>query len=243
MTLLSLKIRFPAYLLILLFKASTLFGSPPPPPSPAIPISSPLPGMAWTITILDAKSGESQPIVIQGSCGTQYREDTVQYPSGYSQQWFTFGRRLFAISSEHNEIREIPLQDGAPEAAKSFHVKGFPGISWVTPETPLNLEFDKEHGIWVSVYEQIPAGFDVLGSGENQIAVPSGPMVPVKAYFDATSGLPLRAMVDGMLYKYEVQLNHAKDVPLPASLESLLRELLQSQLNLKRALESLQAYE
>lgn len=211
------------------------------PPKPAPPVSAPEPGMEWTISIRPAAEVDAKPIIIEGMRGPRNRVDTATFPDGSKQQWFTQGDTAYLQTAGSSRVTEIELRDDDPEAARSFYVSGFPGVSWVRPDSPFTQELDNESQRWLTIYEQTPGGYRTLGEGEDQIALPEGPSIPVKAFFDSETGLPLRAEVGDQLYTYAIALQGGVEPDLPEGFRSAMNALLKRQITLQNALQSLQS--
>lgn len=206
-------------------------------PIPVPAVVSPVRGMQWTISIRTDPDPAAPAIVIQGVSGKQYRSDSVRYLDGATQQWFTMEDGICLWRSQDNRLVKVGFRDQTPDAAYSFYVRGFPGLSTITSRTPVELRFDRKSQRWLAVRTSEPMPYRQAAAGEAQAAMPTGSIVKVVAVFDALTGLPVSAEVGDKFYTFDVSRGEVTDPVLPEGLTSALRSQSQRQAALHEALQ------
>ncbi len=193
------------------------------PPKPVPPISSSRPGMKWAVVVQPAPGAPAEK-TLTGFAGQHLTKNTLVSDNAKPSTWVAMGERLFYLDSD--VVVERPAQDSSPIAANLFEVTGFPGIHWANASTLKEVVKDKTSDRWLAVHRQEAAELEKFGSGENATWVPTGPSIEVTAYFDALTGLPLRAEVGDKLYTYQVSLTGGTDPQLtPAQRQKMEQRL------------------
>jgi hypothetical protein len=226
-------------------------------PTPAPPVSTPAPGMAWEIDIRPAafrpdstqespdtaspRNGQppasAKPIRITGRCGEAASTWTVHFPGGNRRDFLLAGNRLFAWNEKTGKLSMPELRDGLHNEALAFEVSGFPGVGWVRKDQKPAVTMDPRSGAWRVTYLQEASPFNIVNEGtEDEYAVPTGPSVRVEATFDPATGLPLTAIVGNMLYTYRIDPRGGGDPELSSAFRQALEARLKREAALRAAI-------
>jgi hypothetical protein len=112
-------------------------------------------------------------------------------------------------------MHELNLEDSDNNAARKFYVSGFPGIFQIRATDLQGVTFDKKSNRFLATYKKEACEAGKTGAGDEAMAFPTGPSIPIEATFDATTGLPLFAQVGDRLYIYEITTPGGLDAALP----------------------------
>jgi hypothetical protein len=225
-------------------------------PTPAPPVSAPVPGMAWEIDIRPApRAGAAAPenpeaaaapspaptpppaLRLTGRCGPDGSAWTLRFPGGATRDFFLTGNRLFSWIEKTAKLSRPALRDGEHDEAAAFEVSRFPGIGWVTPDKKPVIGQDAKTRAWQAIYTQEASPFDIVNPGtEEEYAVPTGPSVRVVAIFDALTGLPVKASVGDKIYHYRIDPKAGRAPSLSPAFRQALDARLQREAALKAAI-------
>ncbi|MEM9400026.1 MAG: hypothetical protein AAF984_07430 [Verrucomicrobiota bacterium] len=238
-------------------------GAQTKPPITAPPVVTPPHSSKWKIEI-SGKQKQDNPKEnkqnyisvknIEGVMGPKTGIVTLTYSSGRKETYYsTMSSQLIrSPQNAKNKFFRYTAADkkkGIPYyyAASRYFVTGFPGLCTMTEKDFTGILEHEELGS-VALYqiEAVPRKINPNPTEQQLIDVypqefvylpPDGPQVNVKAYFDIETGLPIRAIVDNLVYNFTIQKGNYKDPVLPQAAQEQLHKSVMLQ-RLKTALKN-----